>query len=158
MTQRGRPRLPTQLKIIRGTEKASRKNNEEPVFETTLDLLVPPERLTEKEQKVWHKYVPALVGSGVMTEADILAMEMVCHKEVEWMDALAEVKNTSAVIKMKSGYVQQNPWLTIANKAFIDLKGMLIEFGMTPSGRSRVKVTKSNARKNKFNPDRKKET
>lgn len=32
----------------------------------------------------------------------------------------------------------QSPFLAIANKAFEQMRAMLVEFGMTPSSRSRV--------------------
>lgn len=39
-----------------------------------------------------------------------------------------------------SGYPVVSPWLNIANAAMKQMRAFLIEFGMTPSSRSRVSV------------------
>jgi P27 family predicted phage terminase small subunit len=44
------------------------------------------------------------------------------------------------LVKSPSGYAIQNPWLSIANKAFDQMMKLMTEFGMTPSSRSRVKT------------------
>lgn len=44
------------------------------------------------------------------------------------------------LLKLPSGYVQQNPWLTIANKQLELMHKYLSEFGLSPVSRSRVSV------------------
>jgi phage terminase small subunit len=43
-------------------------------------------------------------------------------------------------LKLPSGIVQQNPWLTIANKQLELMHKYLTEFGLSPVSRSRVSV------------------
>jgi len=42
-----------------------------------------------------------------------------------------------------NGYVQQAPQVVVAQKYFAQMKGMMAEFGMTPSARTRVQAAKS---------------
>jgi phage terminase small subunit len=46
------------------------------------------------------------------------------------------------VVKAQSGFPVQSPYLSIANQQSDRMLRLLIEFGCTPSSRSRVTVTK----------------
>jgi P27 family predicted phage terminase small subunit len=48
------------------------------------------------------------------------------------------VQKTGAVVKAPSGYPILNPHLAVANQAYTRMKAMLVEFGMTPSSRTRL--------------------
>jgi P27 family predicted phage terminase small subunit len=53
----------------------------------------------------------------------------------------------------KNGFTEQNPYFPIANKAKEQMLKALIELGMTPSSRSRVKVSeppKETSKKERF--------
>jgi hypothetical protein len=54
------------------------------------------------------------------------------------------------LLKLPSGYVQQNPWLTIANKQLELMHKYLSEFGLSPVARSRVSLAGAGARPGKF--------
>lgn len=43
---------------------------------------------------------------------------------------------------MPSGYIQMNPWLTIATKQMELMQRLAAALGMTPSSRSRVEVVR----------------
>ena len=47
-------------------------------------------------------------------------------------------KETPILFKTPSGYVQQSPWLGIANKQLELMGRFMVELGMTPAARSRV--------------------
>ena len=47
---------------------------------------------------------------------------------------------------LPSGYVQQNPWLTIANKQLELMHKYLGEFGLSPVSRSRVSLAGDGAK------------
>ena len=56
--------------------------------------------------------------------------------------AEAELKlaETPAILRMPSGYIQQSPWLTIANKQLELMARYMTELGLTPASRSRLAV------------------
>lgn len=56
------------------------------------------------------------------------------------MEAEQKLKETPALLKMPSGYVQQNPWLAIANKQLELMHRYMSELGLSPVSRSRVDV------------------
>ena len=44
------------------------------------------------------------------------------------------------MITTPNGYQQPSPWVAVANKSLEQLRGFAVEFGMTPSTRSRVEI------------------
>jgi hypothetical protein len=54
------------------------------------------------------------------------------------------------IIKLPSGYVQQNPWLTIANEQLELMHRYLTEFGLSPVTRSRVSTPQGLGKGSKF--------
>ena len=59
----------------------------------------------------------------------------------QWTENIRKVKRLGAVFKLPNGYPAQSPYLSMANKAFEQMTKMLVEFGMTPSARVRVKTS-----------------
>ena len=57
-----------------------------------------------------------------------------------WKDATQKISVFGMVIKTKTGYPMQSPYIPIANKAMTTMKGLMTEFGMTPSARAHVSV------------------
>jgi hypothetical protein len=52
----------------------------------------------------------------------------------------AQADGNADAAENASGYVQQNPWLTIANKQLELMHKYMTEFGLSPVSRSRVAV------------------
>jgi hypothetical protein len=60
-----------------------------------------------------------------------------------------KLHETPMLLKLPSGYVQQNPWLTSANKQLELMHKYLSEFGLSPVSRSRVSLA-THGTKSKF--------
>ncbi len=50
------------------------------------------------------------------------------------------LRETPASLKITTGYVQQNPWLTISNKQLELMHKFMSELGMTPASRTHVEA------------------
>ncbi len=50
------------------------------------------------------------------------------------------MKETPATIRTPSGYVQQSPWMSVANKQLELMGRYMAELGMTAASRSRVRA------------------
>jgi len=44
------------------------------------------------------------------------------------------------LVSTETGNLYQNPWQSVANKRFDQLRRMLAEFGLTPASRSRLRI------------------
>ena len=153
MTTKGRKPKPTTLRLLNGNAGKRPLNKSEPV----IDMPMPeaPSHLSETAVKEWDRVVEELSASGMLTGLDMGALAAYSQAYGRWVDAegvLAKMGNTAEglIIKTVSGNYIQNPIVGVANKAMSDMVRFASEFGMTPSARSRVVVSKSGEKKNGF--------
>jgi P27 family predicted phage terminase small subunit len=86
----------------------------------------------------------------ILTELDRAALAGYCQAYGRWVEAEKKLRETPVLIKLPSGHVQQNPWLTIANKQLELMHKYLTEFGLSPVARSRVSLSALRLGKSKF--------
>ena len=79
-----------------------------------------------------------LHAMGVLTTIDRAALAAYCQSYAKWVEAEQRLKETPPLLKTPSGYVQQSPWMAIANKQLEIMGRYMTELGMTPASRSRV--------------------
>ena len=134
----GRKNVPTNLKIIRGNpgKRSLPKNEPKP------QAVCPnaPRTLCKAGKAHWRKTAKALYNAKVMTTLDVDALNIYCQAYVRWVEASEQVAKHGAIIKAPSGYPVQSPYLSVANKAIEQMKAFLVEFGMTPASRVRVRT------------------
>lgn len=101
-------------------------------------MLSPPERLGADGEYLWRTLGKLLLDAGLLTYGDTLALEMLCIAYDRMQRANREVEKEGEVLISDKMNYYQNPWLSIANKAWDQCKSMLAEFGLTPAERTRV--------------------
>jgi P27 family predicted phage terminase small subunit len=99
-----------------------------------------PPHLSPAAQREWRRLATPLHGIGVLTLADRAALAAYCQAWGRWVEAEEKLKETPPLLKTPSGYVQQSPWLTIANKQLELMARFMAELGLTPASRSRLSV------------------
>lgn len=138
---RGRKAVPTALKIVRGNPGNRPLPENEPTPQPAGDDV--PEYLSPAAAKHWPVVQKQLKDSGILSTADTAALALYCEAFARWRHATDQVTKYGPVIKAPSGFPVQSPYLAIANKAHEQMMKALIEFGMTPSSRSRVQKVES---------------
>jgi P27 family predicted phage terminase small subunit len=133
---RGRKPRPTALKRLDGNPGKRALNHAEPVPPPGLPDC--PEHLSEHACAEWHRLAEALHGMGVLTLADRAALAAYCQAYGRWVEAEEKLKETPAMIRTPSGYVQQSPWMSVANKQLELMGRYMAELGLTPAARSRI--------------------
>jgi P27 family predicted phage terminase small subunit len=131
----GRKPTPTALKVLRGNPGKRPLPENEP---TPKGEAVAPEWLSPSAALHWPVVARQLESSGVLTSMDAQALALYCEAFARWQDANGLLAKTGLVVPGQKGMLTQNPAVHIANAAFDQMRRMLIEFGMTPSSRSRV--------------------
>jgi len=63
-----------------------------------------------------------------------------CQAYGRGVEAERKLKETPALLKMPSGYIQQNPWLTISNKPLELMHKYMCELGLSRVARRRVET------------------
>jgi P27 family predicted phage terminase small subunit len=124
---------------MRGTDRADRRNGNEPEPDL-LDDLAPPAHLSPRSAAVWDELAPMLRKMGVLTVADKLALEMLCDCAADYRLAREQAEGQKFVAYSSKGSQMLNQ-LHVAQQMFrkgaLDLMG---RFAMDPAARSRVMI------------------
>jgi P27 family predicted phage terminase small subunit len=132
----GPPKKPTAWRRAEGNRGKRAWNHAEPVPpEGTPDC---PAHLGEEARAEWYRLVDTLVGMGVVSVVDRAVLAAYCQAYGRWVEAEEKLKETPLLIKTPSGYVQQSPWLTVANRQMELMGRYMAEIGLTPASRSRI--------------------
>ncbi len=119
---RGRKPKPTALKILEGAQRC-RINTSEPTFPTNVTPR-PPDWLGLYGKNRWRKLAPILAKAGLLTDGDIPAFEQLCDEY---------------------DTVRRDPLAAGARDRY---RKLLVEFGLTPSSRSRIRSAAPPAKDN----------
>src|ERR1700722_3336848 len=134
----GRKPLPTHLKLVKGTARPHRLNQNE--LKPPLVIPEPPPHLEEREKAKFIAMAEMLARYGVMTELDAGAISRYATVWCRWLDAEVEIKKRGPVVKTTGENIIQNPFLAVANKCMLQMAQIEGEFGLTPSSRSRIRM------------------
>lgn len=135
---RGAKPKPTVLKLLAGNPGRRPLNENEP--RPPQATPVKPEGLSAVAEQHWEIVAGHLLSCGLLTEIDKPAFALYCEAYARWYEANEKIKEHGTVVKAPSGFPVQSPYLGIANRSFDQMTKLLVEFGMTPSSRSRVAV------------------
>ena len=145
----GRRPLPTAVKKLRGNAGKRKLNDAEPIAAAGEPEM--PGDLSAAGAEEWKRIVPELQTLGVLAKVDRAALAAYCHAFSRWFEAEEHVREFGMVIQEPilllgepTGFVRmkKNPSVTISETAMKTMKAFLVEFGMTPSARSRIRVEK----------------
>jgi len=75
-----------------------------------------------------------------MAELDAAAFAAYCQSYARWLEVTALLGKTSVLIKDLEGNLRLNPLLRVARDTQEQYTRALVEFGMSPSSRSRIKA------------------
>jgi len=136
----GRKRLPTRLHQLQGGRKKTHRPM--PKNEPMPPAIIPecPEHLDEEARKEWQRMVTELEPLGMLTNLDKAIFASYCQAWSTWVFATLKVREKGLVVMASTGTPMLNPYFPIVNKANEQMVKALVEIGMSPSSRSRVKV------------------
>ena len=140
---KGRKPLPSKIIDIKGAKgyhrKAADKESEPKPPSSIPDC---PEHLSPEAQIEWVRMAANMEPLGILTNLDKAIFAMYCEAYANWAIATKITQVEGMITITKDGYPIQNPYFSIANKAKEQMLKALVEMGMTPSSRSRIKVDK----------------
>lgn len=132
--QTGRKPVPTRLRLARGSRRPINLNEPKP------KACKPrcPSHLSDEAKAEWKRISVHLAREGLLTQLDRTALALYCQAYGRWVEAEAKAVEHGLVVKTTNGNAIPNPYLGVANKAAKQMLEILVEFGMTPSSRTRV--------------------
>lgn len=134
--KRGPKPKPTALRRMQGNPGKRGYNHDEPMPPDAMPDC--PPHLGDLARAEWDRLAGVLHQMGVLTLVDRAALAAYCQCYGRWAEAEERLGTTPMLIKTASGYVQQSPWLSIANKQMELMGRYMAELGLTPASRSRV--------------------
>lgn len=136
MGKRGPAPMPTKLRLLNGNASKRPINTAEPQPPQGEPKM--PTDLDKWGRKVWREVMRNLRAMGLATEADAEALASMCRVASIERQAWAKVQDKGLTFKTINGYIQQRPEVGTFLKAAHIKKTYLGEFGLTPSGRSKI--------------------
>lgn len=140
MGRRGPAATPTAMKVMRGNPGKRPLNDREPKPDATMPHA--PGHLTKAARDEWRRVARRLHNAGVLTYVDRGILAAYCQAYGRWVEAEVEIERRGAVMETPSGYMQQSPWVSMANKSMEQMIRAARELGLTPASRSAIKVEK----------------
>lgn len=147
----GRKPKPTALKILEGEPNKARINLNEPKPKASKPTC--PRHLSKPAKTEWRRIASELEVLSLLTQVDRAALAAYCQAYGRWVQAERKLKELgdmspdkmAFLYKTTNGNLIINPLLSVANKAMEQMHKFLVEFGMSPSSRSRISISSSEA-------------
>ena len=135
---KGRKPKPTIFKLLDGNPGKRPINGQEVIPESKIPIC--PGVLSETARDEWNRLAPILEKMGLISELDMAAFAAYCQAYGRWIEAEEILIEKGNFYKTPNGSIMTSPVLWVANKALEQMHKYLIEFGLTPSARSRLKI------------------
>lgn len=138
MGLRGPAPVPTEINRLRGFPGKRGEHKTEPKPEPF--SAEPPAHLDASAREEWGRLVPILKRMKVLTEADYIALGNLCLAYSTMIEAQTKLTETGLLMKTGTGFIMQNPLVSIVRQNSDAVLKLLREFGLTPSSRTRVQT------------------
>jgi P27 family predicted phage terminase small subunit len=99
-----------------------------------------PDHLSPSAAEAWDSVCAALDGLGMLSITGAAAITLLAEMLGLKRDAYETLKKEGTSIILPNGCTAAHPQVSIFNKAAAQAKSLLLEFGLTPAGRPRVKI------------------
>lgn len=139
---RGRKPQPTALKLIRGFPgHHPRKENEYAPEPATPDC---PDHLIGEAKKEWDRLTKEFAAVGLLSHVDRGLLALLCtawgdHVEARRKMAEHATDDETGIFRISpNGFLVQSAWMAVSNKSLELYTKLAVEFGMSPSSRTRV--------------------
>ncbi len=138
---RGRKPLPANVHVLRGNPSKLPAAQLRDGVQPEVASPEPPEHLSAEGRAEWDRISAELEGLGLLTRIDRAALAVYCQAWGRWVDAerqLVAEGSEGLTVVTPSGFQRPSVWLVISERAVEQMHKFLIEFGMTPSSRTRL--------------------
>jgi P27 family predicted phage terminase small subunit len=137
MSKTGRPRIPTKIHILRGTDRADRINDAAPQPE--IKIPEPPALVKGVALEEWGRVTKELLDLGLVSSLNRALLAGYCQAYARWIEAEEHSEVEPKIYKTESGYPIVTPWRGVADKALEQMHKFARGFGMDPESMSRIK-------------------
>ncbi len=138
MGRRGPTPKPTHIKALEGNPgKRPLKGNNAKPRSVAPDC---PDWLSAEAKAEWKRLAPELERLGLLTLLDRAAFSCYCQSFAHWVQAQRVLREHGTMYVTGSGRVRERPEVAIAGSFLKLMRAFAVEFGLTPSSRSRLSL------------------
>ena len=134
---------PTRLRILKGNPGRRPLNDREPTA-SLLEKASPPIWLAEQAKEYWEELFPLLKAVRIVTEADVAGLASLSAAYATWRTAYTYLQQHGFTyqVETREGELTYRayPQVAIEAEANLRLRRWLVEFGLTPSSRTKVSM------------------
>ena len=137
---KGRPRIPTEIKVMKGTLSPSRELAAPMIVELSEGVPQPPAHLNALGFEYWDITCKELKNNNLLAGADLGLVAGYCN-ELGLYKKACEINNKEGeVVVNRFGERVVSPWYDVRSKALKQATQMGQLFGITPSARARIET------------------
>lgn len=137
---RGRPMIPTSIKIIQGNPGRRPLNANEPSQVVLARVPSAPALLNDTGAAKWRDKGRQLIRARLLTELSLDALFRYCLQWQDLVKAREHLETEPMVQRSNKGGTYINSWKILESMCMKALVQIEVEFGMTPAARARVKT------------------
>ena len=135
MGRRGPTPKPAHLKALEGNPgKRPLKGNDAKPRSVAPDC---PDWLAAEAKAEWKRLAPELERLGLLTILDRAAFSCYCQSYAHWVQAQRVLREQGMMYVTAAGRARERPEVAIAGSSLKLMRAFAVEFGLTPSSRSR---------------------
>ena len=139
---KGRPRIPTEIKQIKGTVERSRELLAPMVVELSQGVPQPPAHLTPLGFEYWDITCKELKNNHLLTGVDLGLVAGYCNELGLYKKACGMTEAEGEVIVNRFGDKTVSPWYDVRSRALKQATQLGQLFGVTPSARGKIETGK----------------
>lgn len=134
-------RIPTSIKIARGTARKDRTKSEP---KPPSKVLRPPAWLSKGALLTWKEFAPICMEMGTLTTADTMPMARYCEMLIQWRECQRIIVEKGMTFDVLSDdgksvkYVAQRPEIGIANRLAVCLRALEGDLGLSALARGKI--------------------
>lgn len=136
MSTRGRKPKPTELNRVQGNPGHRPVNTREPKPASPVKT---PRGMSAGAKTFWRDHAAELERLSILTGVDTPALRLAAEHYALAVQAAAELHQTGLTVMGKDGE-RKNPLAQVFKDNALAFKSFAVEFGMTPSSRTRLKM------------------
>ena len=140
---KGRPRIPTEIKILKGTLSPSRELLAPMLVELSEGVPQPPAHLNALGFEYWEVTCRELKNNNLLTGVDLGLVAGYCNELGLYKKACGMTEAEGEVIVNRFGDKAVSPWYDVRSRALKQATQMGQLFGVTPSARGKIETGKS---------------
>ena len=135
---RGRPKIPTEIKKIQGTEDKRWLVENEMKVVALEQIPDAPNGFDDETKEIWNIVCRELQRNNLLAGCDLDILNGYCVLLRQYFQATEKLKKEGTVILNRHGDKVANPWYYIQGQSLKQATQIGQLFGITPSARSRI--------------------